>query len=340
MPRRKAKPLPRPQAERRALSARRLLDAATHLIAEQGFSRTTLAQIGEKAGYSRGLVNERFGSKGELVRVLADEFQTYFAHDQLEPALEDKHGLEALLITVDTYLDSVVSSGSLGRAYYELFGESIGLVPEIHATFVAADRSLREGVERTVRSAVRAGEIPRDVDVHGVRRVRRRPLARGRVAVALESLGLRSRRSARRDPPHPRTRIREVTMGEVLGIGTTHVPYLMSAPENLLRFRRMLCGIAESLSGKKFVDPPEALAEMGSDPEAVAREHHRAHWEAFADAAQADRRDEPRRDPPDRRRPGPGVPARQPAAVRDLRGRARSTRRRSTRRACPATPST
>jgi AcrR family transcriptional regulator len=166
VPRRKTKPpTPTPQAERRALSARRLLDAATHLIAEQGFSRTTLAQIGEKAGYSRGLVNERFGSKGELVRVLADEFQTYFAHDQLEPALAEKHGLEALLITVDTYLDAVVSSGSLGRAYYELFGESIGLVPEIHATFVAADRSLREGVERTVRSAVRAGEIPRDVDV-------------------------------------------------------------------------------------------------------------------------------------------------------------------------------
>ena len=59
----------------------------------------------------------------------------------------------------------MVRSGSLGRAYYELLAESIGLVPEIHATFVAADHALREGVERTVRSAVRAGEMPRDVDV-------------------------------------------------------------------------------------------------------------------------------------------------------------------------------
>ena len=38
-------------------------------------------------------------------------------------------------------------------------------------------------------------------------------------------------------------------MGEVLGVGTTHVPYLMSAPENLLRFRKNLCQLAESLSG-------------------------------------------------------------------------------------------
>ena len=155
---------PRPQAERRALSERRLLDAATQLIAEQGFCRTTLAQIGEKAGYSRGLVNERFGSKGELVRVLADEFQSYFAHDRLEPALEHLHGLEALLVTIDTYLDSIVSSEHLGLAYYELLGESIGLVPEIHATFVEADRALRAGVERTTRSAIRAGDVPGDVD--------------------------------------------------------------------------------------------------------------------------------------------------------------------------------
>jgi AcrR family transcriptional regulator len=152
------------QAERRARSERRLLDAATRLIADQGFSKTTLAQIGAKAGYSRGLANERFGSKDELVQVLAVEFQTNFAHDQLEPALADKHGLEALLVTIDTYLDAVVRSGHLGRAYYELLGESIGLVPEIHETFVEADRALRAGVERTVLSAVRAGEMPRETD--------------------------------------------------------------------------------------------------------------------------------------------------------------------------------
>jgi hypothetical protein len=57
----------------------------------------------------------------------------------------------------------------------------------------------------------------------------------------------------------------------------------MSAPQNLLRFRKMLCGIAESLAQSPFVDPLEALAEMGSDPEAVAHEHHRLHWRAFAE---------------------------------------------------------
>jgi hypothetical protein len=71
-------------------------------------------------------------------------------------------------------------------------------------------------------------------------------------------------------------------MGEILGIGTTHVPYLMNAPANMLRMRAILCGFAEKLSGKRFQDPPEAQAQLGADPEPVAREHHRRHWEAFA----------------------------------------------------------
>jgi hypothetical protein len=71
-------------------------------------------------------------------------------------------------------------------------------------------------------------------------------------------------------------------MGEILGIGTTHVPYLMSAPENMLRLRGVLCGFGEKLSGRRFQDPPEARAQLGDDPERVAREHHRLHWEAFA----------------------------------------------------------
>lgn len=71
-------------------------------------------------------------------------------------------------------------------------------------------------------------------------------------------------------------------MGEILGIGTTHVPYLMNAPENLLRMRGILCGFAEKLTGRPFRDPPEALAQLGDDPEAVARGHHRLHWEAFS----------------------------------------------------------
>jgi AcrR family transcriptional regulator len=149
-------------------SSKRLVEAATELIADQGYSATTIAQIAQKAGYSHGLVSQRFGSKSDLIRMLAAEFQNYFAIDKLEPELKERHGLDALIVMIETYLDAVAGSGTLGRAYYELFGESIVLVPEIHETFVRADRNFRDLLMKTIRAAIDLGEIPAAVDVSAV----------------------------------------------------------------------------------------------------------------------------------------------------------------------------
>src|ERR1700689_2891601 len=148
-------------------SSKRLLEAATELIADQGYSATSIAQIAQKAGYSHGLVSQRFGSKSDLIRMLAREFQSYFAIDRLEPALRERSGLDALIVIVETYVDAV-AGGTLGRAYYELFGESIVLVPEIHDIFVKADRNFRELLMKTIRSAIALGEIPAAVDVRAL----------------------------------------------------------------------------------------------------------------------------------------------------------------------------
>ena len=64
----------RTQQERSAESAQRLLDAAIELIAEKGFDRTTAAEIGERAGYSRSMVRARYGSKDALLEsIFGDE---------------------------------------------------------------------------------------------------------------------------------------------------------------------------------------------------------------------------------------------------------------------------
>jgi AcrR family transcriptional regulator len=152
------------QVERRARSERRLLEAAVSLIAERGFSRTTLAEIGERAGYSRGLINQHFGSKGRLAEVLTREIQERFRVDSLAAAVEERSGLEALLAAVDSYLDAIASSGQGNRAFYALMAESIALVPEIRPTFAAANADFRAHVERGIRQGIDSGEIRSDVD--------------------------------------------------------------------------------------------------------------------------------------------------------------------------------
>jgi AcrR family transcriptional regulator len=65
------RPRRRTQAERREQAERRLLDAALAVVARRGSVRMTLAEVGEAAGYSRGLPAHRFGSKAGLLRALA-----------------------------------------------------------------------------------------------------------------------------------------------------------------------------------------------------------------------------------------------------------------------------
>lgn len=147
------------QAERSEHSTQQLLDAATHLIAEQGYSCTTVPEIARRAGFSHGLITQRFGSKGELVKILVKRFHEFFRLERLVPALKRSGGRDELVITLDAYLDSIVSSGELGRAYYQLYGESIMLGPDIHDTFVQADRDFRRAIEGLIKAAIATGEL-------------------------------------------------------------------------------------------------------------------------------------------------------------------------------------
>src|SRR5215469_2692749 len=72
------RPARRSQAERRAEAEQGLLDAALRLFAKKGVESATLAEIGDAAGYSRGLANHHFGSKAALVERLAQRSRARF----------------------------------------------------------------------------------------------------------------------------------------------------------------------------------------------------------------------------------------------------------------------
>jgi AcrR family transcriptional regulator len=64
----------RTNAERVRESTVHLLDAAVELFAEQGYERTTAAEIGVRAGFSRNMVRDRYGSKEALLQALFETF--------------------------------------------------------------------------------------------------------------------------------------------------------------------------------------------------------------------------------------------------------------------------
>jgi AcrR family transcriptional regulator len=64
----------RTQAERRADTRRRLLEAATTVFAERGFHAASVVEIAEAASVSTGALYANFASKEELFVAVMDEF--------------------------------------------------------------------------------------------------------------------------------------------------------------------------------------------------------------------------------------------------------------------------
>ncbi|WP_216892803.1 TetR/AcrR family transcriptional regulator [Nocardia alni] len=124
------------QVERSSLSTRRLLQATAELIGEVGYDRTTLAEIGKRAGYSHGLVSRRFGSKSALIEALIAKLSERFGHERLPDTLAHSTGIDALVVVIGEIGKDAANSTDSLRGFYALLFEGLKPIPELH-TFVA-----------------------------------------------------------------------------------------------------------------------------------------------------------------------------------------------------------
>jgi AcrR family transcriptional regulator len=158
---------PRTQAERTALSDSRMLDTAVRLIVERGAEGTTLKEVGELAGYSRGLAGYRFGSKANLfsfiVRSVGEEWLR-----ELGQAVENKVGLDAITAATDAHYHFVLEAADRIRAFYILWFISIGPDMEFKQVIAHVHERRQEDVEAWIRRGVAAGTVKEDIDVRGV----------------------------------------------------------------------------------------------------------------------------------------------------------------------------
>jgi AcrR family transcriptional regulator len=154
----------RTQAERTALSEDRLLGAALRLISERGYDRTTLQAIGAEAGYSRGLVSHRFGSKEGLLWALLERMFGHWSTDSLNPAVGGQVGIAALHAAVEAMRHSVHARPERLRAFYALLFESLGPLPVLRPKVAEFHRRQRDGVARWIQDGIAAGTVRADVD--------------------------------------------------------------------------------------------------------------------------------------------------------------------------------
>lgn len=152
----------RTQRERVAESTLRLLPAAVELFAEQGYERTTAAQIGERAGYSRAMVRRRYGSKEGLLQALFD--------DELRPRVTppvdpNRTGLEQILLQVDQFIGFVETDETVARAFFVLAFETGAQRLALRSAFREWFADYEANMKHTLRVGQRDKTIRQDLDV-------------------------------------------------------------------------------------------------------------------------------------------------------------------------------
>ncbi len=151
---------------RRQTTRRKLFEAAVTLIAEQGFSSTTVDEIAERAGVAKGTVYYNFASKNELFEELLRHGIELLATSLQEAAdgAADRGGsrVDALDAMIRAGLDFIARYPALTQLYVaELWRTNRAWQSTL---MVVRERAITV-VEGVLREAVAGGELSEDIDI-------------------------------------------------------------------------------------------------------------------------------------------------------------------------------
>lgn len=151
-----------------ALTRAQLLDAALKCFQEKGYVNTTLDDIAQRAGTTRGAIHWHFGNKAQLFNTMVREryaqaatmFQEAFA-----PGKSPLQQLRHFLICWITYAEE----NSDFRALLELLSFKTELVPELAAGMqekIQGLRATQDMLATQIQRGIAAGEIRPEINPH------------------------------------------------------------------------------------------------------------------------------------------------------------------------------
>jgi AcrR family transcriptional regulator len=153
----------RTQAERSALSDRKLTEAAMHLMVRHGIQGTTVHAVGDKAGYSRGLATHRFGSKaGLFAKVLQVASVDWL--ERVQAAVGSRVGADALCAATDAADRFFRERPDEVRAMYMLWFLSIDPSADYKANLASVHHAQRRDALQWIRAGQDAGVVDPSLD--------------------------------------------------------------------------------------------------------------------------------------------------------------------------------
>ncbi|MFF3287505.1 TetR/AcrR family transcriptional regulator [Streptomyces sp. NPDC003023] len=151
---------------RRRATRAKLYEAAVTLIAEQGFSATTVDEIAERAGVAKGTVYYNFKSKTELFEELL-RFGVGLLTASLQEAADDSAARGGSKVEA---LDAMIRAGLVFIDRYPAFTQLY--VAELwrtnrawQSTLLVVRQQAVAVVETVLREGVEAGELSNEIDI-------------------------------------------------------------------------------------------------------------------------------------------------------------------------------
>ncbi|MEZ6010539.1 MAG: helix-turn-helix domain-containing protein [Hyphomonas sp.] len=151
------------QAERRDRSERELLEATMRVVSRQGVAAATFEAIAKEAGYSRGLVTQRFGSKDGLIRSLIAGLHAWQQEALDEANIPAMDGLTALCTFVDLHCRALGQQQE-DKAYYMLLAAAVADRLEMRGAFAESHEVERVLIRRIIERGQEEGSIRADAD--------------------------------------------------------------------------------------------------------------------------------------------------------------------------------
>ncbi|MGY4154184.1 MULTISPECIES: TetR/AcrR family transcriptional regulator [unclassified Bradyrhizobium] len=153
----------RTQVERRDEAERRILEAAALIVAENGLDAITLAEAGERAGYSRGLPSHYFKTKADLLSALATYVIESFITTR-RAAAPELTGYDGLIASFKYYFLLPARNPVMGRAFHVVLAAAL-TVPQITATVARLNRETRGEIAAGLSAGIAAGRLRADLDL-------------------------------------------------------------------------------------------------------------------------------------------------------------------------------
>jgi AcrR family transcriptional regulator len=160
---RQSKEQARTQAQRRREAEANIVQAALDIVSKRGMDQLTLAEAGERAGYSRALPAHYFSGREALLAAVAEHCVELYRRRLVEKKVPSAEGLDAVLEAIAFYIDDSRNWTKRLRAFHEVTNAALRW-PSIAVVVAQLNNQSTQRFAERIRAAQRLGQIRSDLD--------------------------------------------------------------------------------------------------------------------------------------------------------------------------------